>query len=170
MVQRTMTNCDEQEQSWVRSVVFWLCLFAAAALYAVVYLSPKLLVRARLSSRHHDNHIQLVTLQQHCKHLETVQTALQSDPGFRAELARIEFDAVDPAEQRIPVGDGLTLNAIAAAPHKGPPGSTLPWYTPVLEYLTETPRQGNCMLLVAAVLVMFGFVGLGRSTEGVAVR
>ena len=144
----------------MRSVAFWLCLFVAAALYAIVFLSPKLLSHAQLSSRYDDNLAQLVVLQEHCEHLKTVETALQSDPGFKAELTRIEFDAVDPAEQRIPIGNGLSLNSIAAAPVKAPPGKTLLWYTPVLEFLTGNPQYGNCMLLVAAALVMIGFVGL----------
>ena len=30
-------------QGWLTSLVFWLCLFTAAALYGTVTLSPKLL-------------------------------------------------------------------------------------------------------------------------------
>ena len=121
---------DEYQQGWIRSLVFWLCLCVAVALYALVYLSPKYLENAQLSNRHHENQAQLVTLQKHSEHLQTVIQALESDPGFRAELIRIEFDAVDPAEQRIPVGDGLSLNAITALPEVVQDDSHLPWYVP----------------------------------------
>ena len=84
----------KSEQSWVPSVAFWLCLFVAAVLFAIPYLAPKLLRHARLSSRYHDNQARLATLSEHCEHLKIVQEALQSDPGFQAELARVEFDAV----------------------------------------------------------------------------
>jgi hypothetical protein len=150
------------EQSWVPSVAFWLCLFVAAALFAIPFLAPKLLTHARLSSRFDDNQARLVTLSEHCEQLKIVQDALQSDPGFQAELARIEFDAVNPAEQRLPVGNGLTLNAIAAAPLPAPPGNTLAWYAPLLEFLTENRSYTHCMLAFAAVLVVYGFVGLHR--------
>jgi len=154
------TSQTSHEQSWAPAVAFWLCLFVAGLLFAAAYLSPKLLTHARLSSRRFDNHEQLVTLSQHCEHLEVVQQALESDPGMKAELARIEFDAVDPAEQRIAVGAGLTLNAIAAAPIPKPPGTSLAWYAPMLEFLVDNPQYAHCMLLIAAVLVVYGFIGL----------
>ncbi len=162
-----MSVANEQptnaEQSWVPSVAFWLCLFVAAALFAIPHLAPKLLTHARLNSKYADNQARLITLAEHCEHLKIVQDALQSDPGFQAELARIEFDAVNPAEQRIPVGNGLTLNAIAAVPTQPPPGNTLPWYTGLLEYLAHNRPYTHCMLAFAAVLVVYGFVGLRRA-------
>ncbi len=110
----------KQEQSWVPTLAFWLCLFVAAALYAVAFLSPKLLTHAKLSSRRYDNRAQMVKLQEHCEHLEIVQDALQTDPGIKAELARVEFDKVDPAEQRIPVGNGLLFERDLRCSHQSP--------------------------------------------------
>ncbi len=148
------------EQSWIQSVAVWLCLFVAAALYAAAYLSPKLLSYAQLRSTHHDNRAELITLQQHCEHLKLVETALDGDPTIKAELARIEFDKVDPGEQRIRVGNGLTLNAIAAPPLKPPAGSALPWYTPALEFLNGNRSYTSGLLLAAAILVAVGFLGV----------
>lgn len=158
----------ESSHGWIVSVVFWLCLFTAAGLYATVALAPKLLTFDRLQSRYRSNRSQLVALQQQITHLRRVAVALQTDPLFRSEFARVQFRASAPAEQRIPVSADLSLNVLSPAAKTVVTARRFPWYTPVLLGVATSRRTQNWLLAAAAMITVGAFTFLPTGREAIA--
>jgi cell division protein FtsB len=150
----------------ISSLLFWLCLFAAAALYAGVALSPKLIAHAALRETSDANQRRLVSLERHVEQLRRVIAAQKDDPAFLREQARSDFDITKPGEQRIPVEPHLTLQIGAgldtAAPQAAPPA-----YMPIAQIIAGSRSIADCLLAAAAVLVVGAFTLLParRSSE-----
>lgn len=150
--------------SGLLSLFFWLCLLIAAALYAGVSLAPKYIAWEAWNRQYQTNQWELVGLEQRMSQLEQVVAALKDDPQFSAELARIEFDALVPGEEVIPVSDGLTYRPAAPVETAGTPAthSTPPWKPWISAFASDAELRTRA-LTVAAALVLLGFTFLHDS-------
>ena len=155
-------EAGEPERAWLVSLSFWLCLLTAAGMYASVSLAPKFLTYLTLRHQHATNRVELVRLQRQVHYLSKVGEALENEPDFAAELARIDFDAARPGDERIPVDRTLSLDA-RAEPDQELPAVTLPWYTPLVELLAGHRRLRTVTLVAAALLTLFAFTFLHDS-------
>lgn len=157
----------ESEGAWRVSLAFWFSLLLAAAIYASVALAPKLLAYVTTRSEFLENQANLVALEQRVAHLERVRVALENDPGFAAELARIEFDEAPTEEERIAVEPLLSLESIprdrrmSATANAG----ALPWYTPLLERFAGNRTLRMSCLAIAAVVTLGAFTFLHEPDE-----
>lgn len=161
---------DDSPTAPVISAAFWLCLFAAAGLYAAVALAPKFHTYLQLKKQHRGGQIELVQLEQQVHYLQKVVHALETEPAFSAELARIDFDAARPGDERIPVDPSLRLDD---RPHEAAPMASLPvsyWYEPFLDPLARNAHLRGGLLAMAAVLVVGAFTFLQESQTPAAVR
>jgi cell division protein FtsB len=140
---------------WTTSLAFWFSLLVAVLLYASVTLSPKALVYLEFRDSHHANQVQLVELEREVGHLEKTADALQHDPNFAAEMARIHFDAVRPGEERIPVDQKLHLDARVPA---AAPASRVDRLTPYLPYLRtlagDSSIRMSCLAAAATITIV----------------
>ncbi len=149
---------------WLPSLLFWACLVVSGTLYAGVALSPKVFGYLTLKHAHYENQVRLVTLERQTQYLGRVIDALESDPDFADQLARVDFDASRPGDERIAVGQELSLDA------RGTDEVTLrarrialPWYVPLLSSLAEESQYRYGMLTTAAVLTVVAFTFLPDS-------
>lgn len=164
-----MNAASESEQtgepkgSWATSLAFWCCLLIAAALYASVTLSPKLFTQLALGHEHYRNQVRLVELEQEVDYLQAVAEALRNDPQFAAELARVEFDAVRPGDERIPMNRSLS---IAARRTKKPTPARLighPMHVVAIEFLATNSNARIGLLAAAATITVLAFACLHDS-------
>jgi cell division protein FtsB len=155
----------ETGSGWLTSLAFWLCLFAASALYATVTLSPKLLTFLTLNRQHHANQWKLVSLERQVEHLEKVIDAQKHDPGFLREQARSDFDVASPDDERIPVESHLRLNIGTGSANLTVAPAELPWYSPLLAAVAHSRNVSNALLLAAALLVLYAFAMLYERPE-----
>lgn len=79
---------------------FWAALLLAAAVYAVVALSPGLLQWFQLREQYHQNASQLLQLEQDVSQLERIRDSLEQDPGFREQQSE-SGSTLDRELQRI---------------------------------------------------------------------
>ena len=101
---------SDAHDSWTGSLAFWLALLIAAAAYALVALSPKLLTFIRLRHDYDTTQVQLVSLEHEVSDLQQVADALEHDPEFVRKLASVDFRAQREGEDRIPVDADLQLS------------------------------------------------------------
>ncbi|HTN00652.1 MAG TPA: septum formation initiator family protein [Planctomycetaceae bacterium] len=146
------------------SLAFWMALVVAALLFATVNLSPRLATLLKLRDEHYANQIRLVALEKQARQLERVVEALEHDPAFAAEMARLEFDALRPGEEVISVDRKLALDARHAATFEAERPATRAWYLPAVELVATSQDLRNSLLLTAAVLVIVSFTWLQEST------
>jgi hypothetical protein len=139
------------------SLAFWFCLLIAASLFAVVALSPKFLSYLRLRQQYDANQLHLVALERQGAQLQRVIDAIRCDKDFAAELTRIEFDAVRPGEEVIPVDVDLKLDASTSIEPLSDVVTTSPWYEPTVYYLASDAKFRMMLLGAAAVLVVISF-------------
>lgn len=156
-------DLDEPEGRWFVSVAFWLSLLLAAGLYGCVALSPKLHNYLVIDRDHRENQQRLVAIQQHLAYLDRVHRALEEDPQFAAELARIDFDAARPGDERIAVDPSLSLDALSADPLAELPPQKLPWYAPLVARFATHQRLRHGALAAAAVIILLSFMLLQES-------
>jgi cell division protein FtsB len=142
------------------SVVFWGTLLLAAGAYAAVALAPKLLAYGTLSDEYRGLQTRLVTLERRVQYLERVATALEDDPQFAAELARIDFDAARPGDERIAVAPQHSLDARQAGAHVAHPVTASPAGLPLLRVLAEDRPVRIALLAAAAVACLAAFTFL----------
>lgn len=143
------------------SLAFWLCLIGASGLFAGVTLSPKLLARQALAERYRDQQLRLLRIEQQVEQLDRVVVALERDPHFAAEIARLEFDVARPGEEIIPVEQGLTLRTAADPPMSGISTAVeAPSWQPSLARLATDRRLRWQLLAVAAAMVVLAFTFL----------
>ncbi len=147
----------EPRQSWLVSLLFWLCLFTAAALYATVILSPKLLAFLVLDREYRMNQWKLVSLERQVAHLQRVIDAQTNDPAFMREQARSDLGMADLDEQRIPVEAHLRLNIESGNSGLSATQAELPRYAVLLDFVARSHRVGNALLGAAAILVLYAF-------------
>jgi hypothetical protein len=86
--------------------------------------------------------------------------ALEDDPDFAAAMARVEFSADRPGEQRIALEPHLTQEPHALAPQLDVIEPPWPWYTGLLKLVVEHDRVNSGCLLAAAGLMLFAFIPL----------
>lgn len=147
-------------QGWVTSLLFWLCLVLAASMYGGVALAPKLLSWLTLKQEHYTHQVRLVELERKVKYLGRVVDAMENDAEFAAQLARVDFDAARPGDERIAVDPMLSLDARerpAATPALPRTASLL---APLLRQVTDRPELRRALLTIAAALILFAFTFL----------
>ncbi len=150
----------EGRDNWLTSLAFWLCLIAAAALYAIVTLSPKLLTFLTLNRAYQANQWKLVSLEKQVDHLQRVIDAQRNDPAFVREQARFDFDVASPDEQRIPVESHLRLNIGTGNADLAVVSPDLPWYSPLLAAVAHSRFAANMLLAIAALVILYAFTFL----------
>ena len=164
--QNAETTLEEPRRfSMLVSLLFWLTLIVSASLYSAVALSPKLLSYIELRNQHFQNQVVLVDLEDQVQHLERVATALESDPEFADELARVEFDASRPGDQRVAVQQTLWLDRPDSLSSPVAEAHTLPWYTPLIRAFAGNQELRNYSLAAAAILILMAFTFLHESQE-----
>lgn len=156
----TPESVSESTGGWVVSLLFWLCLFCAVLLYGSVALAPKFLTYLELHNVYYNTQVRLVGLERQVEYLGKVAAALEAEPEFAAELARIDFDATKPGDRRILVQAGLCLDAREPGDLATPPPAALPWYTPLVRRLAEDQQLRRSALLVAAIITIASFTFL----------
>lgn len=157
------------------SLTFWLCLLLSATLFAVVGLAPKYLTYLQLRNQFDTNQLRLVHYEQQADKIGKVIEAIHSDKDFSAELARVEFDAVRPGEEVIPVDAGLELDARNQKITLPPTEVLQMWYEPTVRMFASDGPLRQTLLGVAALLVVISFAflqpaGAGRGADGDAQR
>ena len=90
--------------------------------------------------------------------LHRVIEAIQTDADFSAELTRIEFDAVLPGEEVIPVEMDLKLDLRSLETPSLPPIQVVQeWFEPIVLRLASDTRLRNGFLGAAGLLVIVSF-------------
>lgn len=145
------------------SLTFWLLLFFAASLFAAVVLSPRYLAYLELRNEYLSNQVQLVTLENQVEYLKQIAHSLEHDPEFRSEVARVDFDAVRPGEERIAVDPDLALDLPQWNSRQRIPVTSRAWYVPMLSVLSENHKVRSSLLLTAGVIVLLSFTFLHES-------
>ena len=148
---------EKREGSWVVSVLFWGTMLAAGALYAAVALSPKLVFYLKLRDEHYQTQVKLVTLEHRVLYLKKVMHALENDPEFAAEHARVELDAERPGDERIAVDQSLHFTPDAEFDPSVFKKSILPWYADLLEVFAADQPKRRGLLIAAALMSLFAF-------------
>jgi cell division protein FtsB len=162
MNHETSTSSDASPAGWLASLLFWLAVLAAAGMYALVALSPKVLAWHEERERWHGNQERLVRLERKVLYLKHVAQALESDPEFAAELARVELHASRPGDERLPVEGQLSLAADSGKGESEQPTPPSAFRLPLstLRDFAEDARLRRWTLLAAAGLVVFAFTFL----------
>lgn len=145
------------------SLLFWLSLLVAAAIFGVVGLSPKLIEQAWLREQYATHQLRLVQIEQQNEQLQRVVDAIRQDKDFAAELTRIEFDAVGRDEEIIPVEARLRLSPRDVGLPRGAAKAPRAWYLPLLAPFVENDSLRMRLLGVAALLVVISFTWLQPS-------
>jgi hypothetical protein len=91
------------------SLAFWCCLAVSAAIFATVFLAPRLRTWRDLQREYDGRQRELIASERQVDYLQKVVDALRHDPQFAAELARVDF-GVSGSEERIPVAASLNLS------------------------------------------------------------
>lgn len=164
MMTTTTSDTDEPMAGVAISLTFWLMLLAAAALFALVSLAPKLATFLALRDQSLAQQHELVQLEREQAELERVIAALEHDPLFAAEMARMEFDAVRPGEEILAVDSDLILTPNKSSPSVQPMIATSPW-RPWVGILAEFQPLRWLLLAAAAVLVLIAFGWMQEKSE-----
>ena len=86
----------EESERLLPSLAFWFCLSAAAAIFAVVFLSPRLRTYRDLRRQYDGLERGSIASETNVDYLNRVVEALKHDPDFAAELARPISALSDP--------------------------------------------------------------------------
>lgn len=154
---------EKPSGSWVVAFLFWGTMLVAGGLYAAVALSPKLIVYLHLRDEHYRTQVELVTLEHRVLYLKKVMHALENDPEFAAEHARVELGAERPGDERIAVDERLHFTPDAEFDPSVFQTSILPWYTPLLEVFATDRKTRQGLLIAAVSLSLFAFTFLQDS-------
>jgi len=141
------------------SVAFWLSLLVSATVYASVALSPKYFAYLELKGKYYTGQVELVSLEKQAKYLKRVIRALETDPNYAAELARVDFDANNREGESIPVDSNLELKTKKLTPHQQKT-ATLPWYGPAVRILAENESLRSSLLIFSGFLILVAFTFL----------
>jgi hypothetical protein len=104
-------NTSDRDDAWGMTLAFWGVLLVSATIFAAVSLAPRFRTLSTLRARYAENQLRLVELERQAIELEKVAQALQGDPAFAAELAKLEFAAERTGDERIDVSEDLQLGA-----------------------------------------------------------
>lgn len=158
------TTESTDDPTWVVSVVFWLTLFLAIAIYAAIALAPKFQRYLVLQRDHTIGQWNLVSLEKQVQQLDRVATALEEDPQFAAELARSRFGAIDPAQSAISIADDLQINSAVMSVKTE---VDLPWYFGLVNQFASNTWLRYGGLTVSSLLIVFGFGFLHPHYSGI---
>ncbi|MDQ3333522.1 MAG: hypothetical protein M3552_23230, partial [Planctomycetota bacterium] len=100
---------NTRDESWGETLAFWGALLIAGGLFAAVALAPKLETLAELKLRYAENQHRLVAMERQANELQSVADALEHDPAFASELAKLEFAAGRRGDESIAVAAELRL-------------------------------------------------------------
>ena len=139
------------------SLMFWLSLLAACLLFALVSLAPKFLVTLQLRSQFDANQRRLVGLEQQAEQLQRVIDAIKTDTEFSTELTRVEFDALRPDEEVIPVDGPLKLDGRLVETPLEEPARIYEWYEPYVKTLASDHQLRMGLLGSATLLIIMSF-------------
>ena len=148
---------EPSRRTWMVSLGFWLCLLCAAGLYAVAALAPGWSAVLMLRDDYDRNQRQLVALERRTGYLGQVVRALETDPDFAAELARVDFDAARPGEEQIPVGPELMLHASPSQAVPGVKTERRSWPRWMLNLGAHNGTVRSVILGLSVLLVLFAF-------------
>jgi len=154
---KTETSREPVNGSWVVAALFWIALLIAGGMYAAVALSPKLLAYLNLRNDHYRTQVKLVTLERRVTYLKRVMQALENDPEFAAEQARVELGAERPGDERIEVDSRWHFSPDSDFDPSAFRKSILPWYTPILKVVATNEPMRRGLLIAAACLSVFAF-------------
>jgi hypothetical protein len=148
------------------SLAFWCCLFSAAGLFAALALAPKLHTYRELRREYIGMQQKLVGKERQVDYLQKVADALEHDPEYAAELARVDFGS-DGLEERIPVEPSLGLRGTGAPQWNAvsPTGSERHTSadileSPLLDSLSVDRRVRASLLGATCLLVLVAFTFL----------
>jgi cell division protein FtsB len=145
------------EASWMVALLFWGMMLVASALYAAVALSPKLVIYLHLMDEHYQTQVKLVTLERRVMYLKRVMYALEHDPGFAAEQARVELGAERPGDERIAVDESLHFTPDSDFDPSIFKESILPWYTPLFQVFASDQKTRSGLLIAATLISLLAF-------------
>lgn len=157
---RSASSISEPQPSWFGSLLGWLCLLLAATCYGSVHLAPRLWTMVKLQHEYDTNQLRLVSLETQLQNLSKMADALETDPAFTAELARVEFPFDQPGVQSFPVEPHLAQDPRALNAKLEVPEPPWPWYTPMLKAMIENHRLNTNLLLLAASFTFLAFIPL----------
>jgi hypothetical protein len=149
--------------SWVVAILFWGLILVAGGFYAAVAISPKFYVYLHLRDEHYRTQVELVTLERRVMYLKRVMHALEHDPSFAAEQARVEFGAERPGDERVAVDESLHFAPDPDFDPKRFKQSILPWYVPLVEVFAGDQKTRRGLLIAAGVFSLFAFTFLQES-------
>jgi hypothetical protein len=161
--ERATTDDDSGETPFrpLAALAFWASLFAAAGLFAVLALAPKLRTYRELSRDYDRLEHQLVATERRTESLAKVADALEHDPQFAAELARVDFDSPGK-EERIAVGPQLSLSVWDSEPATAAPGARPSPVAlldgPFLNTLSDDRTVRLPLMAASSLLVLAAFV------------
>ena len=103
------------------------------------------------------------SLENQVEYLRQIAHSLEHDPEFRSEVARVDFDAVRPGEERIAVDPELALDVPQWNPNQKIPIVSHSWYEPMLNVLSKNQKVRSSILLSAAAIIILSFTFLHES-------
>ncbi len=139
------------------ALLFWGTMLSAGMLYALVALSPKLVFYLKLRDDRYQTQVKLVTLEHRVLYLKKVMHALENDPEFAAEHARVDLDAQRPGDETIPVDESLHYIPDGEFDPSAFKKSILPWYTDLLEVFAADHKKRRALLIAAVLMSLFAF-------------
>jgi cell division protein FtsB len=155
----TLPSTD-RDAPWSVTLAFWTTLLTAGGVLAAVALAPKLKTLGELQTEYAQNQLRLVELERRANDLERVAEALERDPAFSSELAKLEFAAARPGEEYIAVPRELQLGADARPTpqpdHLQPPRWPVP--RTLLDTLATKSHFRAALLTIASLLVLVAFL------------
>lgn len=101
-------------------------------------LAPKLKTFASLDQQYAENHDRLLQLEEQIHYLNRVADALEHDPEFTNELARVDLNLTEKGTERVFVDVSLSMAA--------------PTDTPRRQHSTRTGALSRCLGLLDGVL------------------
>jgi cell division protein FtsB len=159
---------DNSHNGGFVSLLFWFCLAVAAGLYAACALAPRGVVWAELRAQSDCNQAELANLERQLQQLTRIAHALERDPAFAAELARVDLGAARAGEARIPLPPSLGFDPRAPRMVEVVAGPFEPWYLPAARLLATDTKLRWKMLAIAAGLLLFAFVFLSGDISRLA--
>lgn len=154
----------------VSSFGFWSLLLVSAGCFAGVTLAPKMLQTLRLRQTYEVRQHQLVALENELATLQRVIEALEHDPDYAREMAKLDLEKPSANEDVVPVDPELRLDprTAAAATNLVPPPQVDPW-EPTLVVLATDGRLRMALLAAAATLLLAAFTFLHDGTSSLGV-
>jgi hypothetical protein len=131
---------------------------AGVALGEVAALAPRVVVWSNLRARYLDGQAELVVRQRQVQQLERVVNALERDPQFAAELARVELGASAAGSERIAVPAALGFDPRTPRAEPTEVVVRTPWYVPWAELVATNATLRVRLLVASGVLVVAAFV------------